>query len=141
VDVRYVGQSFEITVPFAPGFRDEFDRRHEQLYGYANPHRAAEVVNVRVRGAGVTAKPALPRAGRAPARPAVADRVRPACFAGRSLETAVYRADSFEAGMHGTGPAILAGAQATMVVPPGFDFRVDETFSVIATRKARRARR
>ncbi len=36
VDVRYIGQSYEITLPFTPGYRRDFDRRHGQLYGYAN---------------------------------------------------------------------------------------------------------
>ena len=35
LDVRYVGQSYELAVPMAPGFRDEFDRRHARTYGYA----------------------------------------------------------------------------------------------------------
>src|SRR5207253_5253454 len=43
LDVRYIGQSFEITVPFGPGYRDEFDRRHATLYGYANPRHPTEV--------------------------------------------------------------------------------------------------
>ena len=49
LDVRYVGQSYEITVPFAADYpRATFDRRHDRRYGYANPARPTEVVNVRV---------------------------------------------------------------------------------------------
>ena len=31
LDVRYVGQSYEITLPCRPSFRDAFDRRHAAL--------------------------------------------------------------------------------------------------------------
>ena len=139
VDVRYVGQSYEITVPFGPGLREEFDRRHERLYGYANPRRATEVVNLRVKAVGLTEKPALPRAEtveRPLPRPAA---TRPAWFGGRERPTAVFRREELEPGMAGDGPALLAGGQATTVVPPGWRFRVDEVGSVVAARAPRGA--
>ena len=52
LDVRYAGQSYELAVPMAPGFRDEFDRRHARTYGYADPRRAIEVVTLRVVAVG-----------------------------------------------------------------------------------------
>lgn len=52
VDVRYVGQSYEITVPYGRKFRDAFHAAHERLYGHSSPERETEVVNVRVRAAG-----------------------------------------------------------------------------------------
>ncbi len=49
------------TLPFAPGYRREFrNRRHGQLYGYSNPERPTEVVNIRVEASGTTEKPRLP---------------------------------------------------------------------------------
>ena len=43
LDVRYVGQSFEISVPFAPGYRETFDAQHARLTGtrmrHARPDR------------------------------------------------------------------------------------------------------
>ena len=53
VDVRYVGQSYEITVPFNRDFRGAFHAAHEQLYGHSSPERETEIVNVRVRAIGV----------------------------------------------------------------------------------------
>jgi len=142
LDVRYVGQSYEITVPFVRGFRDEFDRRHERLYGYANPHRATEVVNLRVKGIGRTDKPALPRTAAGTRRLPDPVAVRRAWFGGRAHETAIFRRESLEPGMTGRGPAILAGGQATTVIPPTFAFRLDEVDTVVVERQgARTARR
>lgn len=146
LDVRYVGQSYEITVPFGPRFRDEFDRRHAQRYGYADPERPAEVVTLRVQGIGVTVKPTLPRARRLRARPAEPARFTAAWFDGRRLETPVFSWDTLAPGHTGQGPAIIAGTEATTVVAPQFRFRVDAFGNLVlvrtpAARSRRRARR
>jgi N-methylhydantoinase A len=46
-DLRYRGQSFELTVPLGPGLADRFHRLHEERYGYADPDRELELVAVR----------------------------------------------------------------------------------------------
>jgi N-methylhydantoinase A/oxoprolinase/acetone carboxylase beta subunit len=47
VDVRYAGQSFELTVPLGPGLAERFHAAHEHRYGYADRDRALELVAVR----------------------------------------------------------------------------------------------
>jgi N-methylhydantoinase A len=46
-DLRYKGQSFELTLPLGSRLTDRFHRLHEQRYGYANPARELELVAVR----------------------------------------------------------------------------------------------
>jgi N-methylhydantoinase A/oxoprolinase/acetone carboxylase beta subunit len=134
LDVRYIGQSFEITVRYAPGYRDEFDRRHEQLYGYASPGRAAEVVNLRVKAVGITAKPALPREdGDASVAPEPL-RVGTTWFDGRRHDTPVFHLEALTAGASGLGPSLIAGAQATSVVAPGHRFHVDPFGNLVISR-------
>jgi len=60
-DLRYVGQSFELTVPLQEGLDAAFHRAHESLYGYAD--RSREIELVAVRTADVRPAPAfeLPR--------------------------------------------------------------------------------
>jgi N-methylhydantoinase A/oxoprolinase/acetone carboxylase beta subunit len=137
LDVRYVGQSYEIGVPLVAGFRAEFDRRHERLYGYAAPQREAEVVTVRVRAVGRTEKPELPRSPHLVSRLPAPVHVRPVCFGGRWLPSPLFHRDQLGSGMAGHGPAIVAGQDATIVVPPDFHLRVDEGGSVILTRVVR----
>ena len=125
LDVRYVGQSYEITVPFGRDYRREFDRRHGRRFGYMDPARATEVVNVRVTAAGVTEKPRLPfsRPRRtSQARPAAR---RPGRFNGRGVTMSFFRWDALAPGDRGQGPSVITGGEATAVVPPGFEFRVD----------------
>jgi N-methylhydantoinase A len=46
-DIRYVGQSFELTVPLQPGLAEAFHQAHEERYGYADRGRELELVAVR----------------------------------------------------------------------------------------------
>jgi N-methylhydantoinase A/oxoprolinase/acetone carboxylase beta subunit len=134
LDMRYQGQSYEITVPFNAGYVDHFHQMHAKLYGYANPARPTEIVHLRVKAIGVTAKPAIPRAD-ASARPLPqAYAIRAARFKGRSYPTPIYRREQLGPGMGGDGPAIVGGAQATTAIPPGFAFRIDAVGTLIAIR-------
>ena len=134
LDVRYAGQSYELTVPFAAGFRRTFDRLHERRYGYADPSRPVEVVNVRVTAAGVTPKPKLPfsRPRRA-FRPVPASR-RPGRFDGRRVRVDSYRWDDLQPGACASGPALITSGAATVVMPPGFRFNVDGFGNVVVRR-------
>jgi N-methylhydantoinase A/oxoprolinase/acetone carboxylase beta subunit len=140
LDVRYLGQSYEITVACTAGYRDEFDRQHARRYGYSNPQRPVEVVNLRVVATGVTEKPALPRSATTGQSDAVPTRRGQARFAGKAVSTGFYRWESLPAGACGSGPAVVAGAQATAVVPPGFSFRIDEFGNLVAVRTVARQR-
>jgi len=55
LDLRYRGQSYEISVPWAE--RDRFDEAHERLYGYRHHGRAHEAVTARLRANGVSERP------------------------------------------------------------------------------------
>ncbi len=46
-DLRYRGQSFELTVPLEPDLAGAFHRAHAERYGYADPEREIELVAVR----------------------------------------------------------------------------------------------
>jgi N-methylhydantoinase A len=46
-DLRYEGQSFELTVPLGPRLAERFHEAHEDRYGYADPQRPLELVAVR----------------------------------------------------------------------------------------------
>jgi N-methylhydantoinase A len=46
-DLRYRGQSFELSVPLGEGLAERFHRAHEERYGYADPEREIELVAVR----------------------------------------------------------------------------------------------
>ncbi len=134
--MRYTGQAYEIAVPFAPDFREAFHRGHAKLYGYANPARATEIVQLRVRAVGRTEKPALApaRAGRAGAGTG-ATAVRAAVFGERVVQTPVFHREELACGDVGEGPAMVISGQSTNVITPGFGWRIDAAGTLIATRR------
>jgi N-methylhydantoinase A len=46
-DLRYAGQSFELTIPLGPGLAERFHTAHADRYGYADQERELELVAVR----------------------------------------------------------------------------------------------
>jgi N-methylhydantoinase B/oxoprolinase/acetone carboxylase alpha subunit len=62
-DLRYAGQSFELTVPLGPRLAERFHEAHEARYGYADPARPLELVAVRT----ADVRPAPPVEIRGPA--------------------------------------------------------------------------
>ncbi|MGH2921302.1 MAG: hydantoinase/oxoprolinase family protein, partial [Gaiellaceae bacterium] len=46
-DLRYAGQSFELTVPLGGDLAERFHKAHEERYGYADRKRQLELVAVR----------------------------------------------------------------------------------------------
>lgn len=138
-DVRYRGQSFELTVPLTPGLADAFDRAHAQRYGYADPAREKELVNVRVRARVPARRPAWPRAAAVEHRPEP-QHTSPAFFDGRVRDTAHFVMEHLRPGARGDGAAVIAGEASTTVVPPGWGWRVDEWGNLVLTRAGRRTR-
>jgi N-methylhydantoinase A/oxoprolinase/acetone carboxylase beta subunit len=134
LDVRYVGQSYEITLPFSRDYRHAFDQRHRQVYGYSNPARPIEIVNIRVKASGITLKPALPCHPVTKSKPEPAS-IRKSRFNARMLSTAFYRWGDLAPGAYAPGPAVVTGGEATVVVPPAFRFQVDGFGNVIIRAK------
>jgi N-methylhydantoinase A len=65
-DLRYRGQSFELTVPVGDDLAERFHRAHEERYGYAD--RSREIELVAVRTADVRPGPELELPGGEPQR-------------------------------------------------------------------------
>jgi N-methylhydantoinase A len=126
LDIRYVGQAYELTVPEAGDFLAAFHHAHERRYGYSDPARQAEVVNIRTRAIGVTAKPELDRLPMGGKKPnAARGETSLSYFTGRKCVTTVYDRSNLHSGAALKGPAIVTEYSATTVIPPGWSGRVD----------------
>ena len=136
LDVRYIGQSYELTVPLTPDFREGFDQTHRKRYGYDNKERPCEIVSLRVKAVGLTDKPPLPQHCLAPGKVPEAFQISNAFFSGAALPTPLYVRHSLPAGANGPGPAIIAGSEATTVIPPHWQFALNTTGTMVITRRA-----
>jgi N-methylhydantoinase A len=141
LDMRYQGQSFELTVDLPgprgaelPSLAEAFGRVHEDIYGYRHADAGVEVVNIRLRARGRRDPlPGLqPRElqGPDPAPRAWAGSVD-AVFAGRRRRAAVLLRRHLEPGNQCAGPAVVAEYTSTTVVPPGWRARVDAQANLV----------
>ena len=60
LDVRYVGQSYELSIPYSEDFISDFHKAHSFTYGYSYVDKGVEVVNLRVRAIGKVTPISLP---------------------------------------------------------------------------------
>jgi len=132
LDLRYVGQKFEIEVPIEAEIHThtlaeagaEFHRRHHRLYSYATDE-ALECVNLRLTATVRTphpplappAPPVLPMHG-ADMTPAIGQRITYFPDTGE-VASLVYDRAALPTGQWLTGPAIIEEAWSTVVVYPG----------------------
>ncbi len=132
LDMRYTGQSYELTVPFAGDYVAAFHRAHEQRYGYSDRSRSCEVVNIRVRFAGSVPKPALPKLSVGSSNPegAVVDKSN-VLFSARKYLTKIYDRGKLQAGNRVSGPAIVTEYSATTAIPPPWTGHVDSYGNLI----------
>ena len=135
LDVRYVGQSFELTVdcPSLTGRGDlnrsiasEFYAAHLQRFGYADRALPVEVVNLRLKLELAVEKPLLE-----PAADCGGDASHAAIgsaevvFAQGAVNTTLYDRDRLRTGNRIAGPALLLQLDTTIVSPPGWTGVVD----------------
>jgi N-methylhydantoinase A len=142
LDLRYVGQGYELRVPIAGGAldgaalaasRDGFDERHARIHGHAAREKEVEVVSYRLR-VRVEVPKFEPVAAAMPAEipEATAGGRRDVYFDGRTAtDTAVFQRDALAIGAAFGGPAIVEQFDATTVVPPGWRAHVDRFANLI----------
>ncbi|MDQ3864367.1 MAG: hydantoinase/oxoprolinase family protein, partial [Actinomycetota bacterium] len=123
-DLRYRGQSFELTVEAdsLKKLAHRFHAAHERRYGYRMESEAVELVNLRLISTVPVEKPELtePEAGDT-ARAGE----REANFDGEWMETPVLDREKMGEGSEVEGPAIVEFRESTCVVRPGWRGAID----------------
>jgi N-methylhydantoinase A len=125
LDMRYEGQSFEIVTPLNEDYSgdviESFHALHEKTYGYRNPDKPVELVNIRLRARSAPDKPVFPKADslvREMPAAAFLD-ARPVVFNGEAQTTRIIDRDNLLPGNSFEGPAVLVEYSSTILVPPG----------------------
>jgi N-methylhydantoinase A len=125
-DIRYAGQSYELTVPWhAANPAKAFHREHQRVYGYSDPDRAIEIVTVRVRAKLAVKKPKLlsTRARRSASKPPK----RRIHISGAWRSTPVYQRANLSGTAALRGPALVIDYGSTTLIPPGYRVSLDHS--------------
>ena len=126
-DLRYRGQSHELTVPLgrscsAASVRRALAAAHLERFGHADPGRAAEIVVARVK-ARAPGPGAEARIEHGRARPAAGEETERVVWDRPRRTRILDRAAVARSGVD--GPAILTQPDTTILVPPGWRARPD----------------
>jgi N-methylhydantoinase A len=130
VDVRYRRQGYELNVAFDPASPaqtiEAFHRLHRQRYGFSDPDRPVELVNLRLRmiAAAEPYAPARQQPEPGDGRAALYDE-RPVWFDGSFVPARFYRRDQLRAGDDLEGPAMIVEYTSATVLPPCCRAEVD----------------
>jgi N-methylhydantoinase A len=154
VDMRYLGQSYELTIPLdwehtvdpLVGSGDHIQRfhtEHERRFSYASEDEPVELVTIRLRVVGTTVKPALPHQPAGTLDPSRArighkqvhfsDVHEPNTV--RPFPSALYERERLAPGNMVIGPALVFQLDATTAIPPGWSATVDEWGNLVAERR------
>lgn len=119
LDLRYAGQSYELSVPFSDHFLADFHRIHQATYGHAHPSQDLELVNLRLRAVLRVQPPRLaaqPLSGSDPSAALIDNRP---CLVGgvQGLRTVpFYRAETLLPGNQLFGPALIGRNDTTILL-------------------------
>jgi N-methylhydantoinase A len=135
---RYAGQAYELSIPFARDFQNQFHADHERAYGYAQPAQLLEIVSLQIRMTLPTPKPAHGPLGIRSKfgiqRAAV--KTKNVWFNGKPMRTTFYEREKLAPGMRIRGPAIVVEYSSTTVIPPDFVCTVDDHLNLVLKRHA-----
>jgi len=134
-DLRYSGQSFELTVPVSrpvdtETVRAAFHDAHESTSGY-RMDEPVECVTLRATAVAEREPPAVDYEPEGPARIGS----REAFFDGEFVATPIYNRDGLGVDQSVDGPAVLEADESTTVVPPDWTATVSADGTLRLTRE------
>jgi N-methylhydantoinase A len=133
-DMRYIRQSYELSVPVQGGaltgddlaaITEGFHGLHEKAYGYARNTEAVEFVNLRVVALGRLPEFRVKKRTARKQRVLEAVGTREVYFAGQPVQAPVYLRDSLPEAVEIPGPAIVEQMDSTVLVLPGYRAEAD----------------
>jgi N-methylhydantoinase A len=139
LDVRYQGQSYELTVELKKDFSSRFEAAHRRRYGFVHAGREIEAVNVRLQvrlpsspSPASRSEPGLKRAKSAKPAPHASLSLY---WEGTSYRAAVYERKNLQPGSRLSGPALISEYSASTLVPPSWNAECSGWKNLILRRK------
>ncbi|HVP39874.1 MAG TPA: hydantoinase/oxoprolinase family protein [Candidatus Saccharimonadales bacterium] len=117
-DLRYAGQSFELSVPYSAHLARAFHAAHRRAYGVSDPGRPIEVISLRVRAEARAPRALFPGFEQ---QPFLSRFRRGTRYFGRPV--AVVPAGELAPREVLRGPAFVTCYASTLLVPPGWRAR------------------
>ena len=141
-DMRYRGQSFDLTVPLPdimfdttqlPDLIDAFHADYARIYGFSDLAAAVDITNIRITIRGLTSEPPLPvittqvTEGTSPEPRETLMIIEN----GQQVAAGCFERTHLLPGHHIEGPAVIEAADTTIYLPGDFTARIDQWGNLI----------
>ncbi|MDH3701659.1 MAG: hypothetical protein OEU46_10115, partial [Alphaproteobacteria bacterium] len=142
VDVRYVGQGYELRVPIDPAevdrggvavLTDRFHALHDQQYGHSFQNAPVEAISFRLVARCPRPAQVIERRAR---DEAPGGGSRSVALPGASGDYPVLARSTLAPGNRGNGPAILMEPTTSTLVPPGWRYEAMESGAILLSRSS-----
>ncbi len=138
LDLRYLGQSYEISIPFKDNspIESNFHSVHRKLYSYFHPNRPVEIVNIRIKAVGTTEKvrfKKFPQQSPNPQKALFGEQV--IIYGQKTFKAKLYKRSLLKTGNSLLGPALIVDDESTTLLPPGWRLTVDGYLNIHIQRK------
>ena len=130
VEIRYKGQSYELTVPYKKDFLKEFHKKHNLFYSYSLGDENCEIVNLRVLAIGKTKQLKIEKKKKVQGYPKKFDS-RKVYFNGGFNNNFVYLRKDIHPGHSLKVPCTIISEDSTIVVDKKFRAYMDEYSNII----------
>jgi N-methylhydantoinase A len=143
IEMRYLGQNYELDIPFPHEQIDEqniqelwdsFHQMHHQRFGFKIDGEVMEIVNFKVTLISKTNKPKFRELAKATS-PAVPKGSRLVQFDTEKLDTPIFDRDQLLSGHEIPGPAIIEEKASVTVIRPNHKVLVDSYGNLYVTNK------
>jgi N-methylhydantoinase A len=143
VDMRYLGEAYEVAVPATPGRMDQesirsitarFHEEHVRLYGYGyEGEQGCEIVNVRVTAVGLVDRPVIAaRAGKTTSSKASPKGSRKVYLQnGGWTDLPVFDRETLPREEALDGPSVVQEYGSTTLIPPDWSATIDHQGNLI----------
>ena len=131
LDLRYRGQSHELTVPFAGDFAEAFHEAHARNFGYRLDSAPLELVSIRCTVRVVQKRQPLSRAAVITDKKAQPSATTLVELDSGERELAVYLRRALQPGHHLLGPALIVDDYTTVLVGEGWRLTVDALLNLV----------
>jgi len=135
LNLRYQGQSYELSIPYEKNFTELFHHEHEHRFGYRIEEKPLELVSIQCSIRVIKEKMSLPRKNSTESKMPVPTRDTVIHFDKGKTSVPVYDRKSFACGQQISGPALIVDDYITVLLTEEFTLQVDPLLNLLLERK------
>jgi N-methylhydantoinase A len=135
LNMRYKGQSYELTIPFEHDFYELFHQAHDHAFGYRLDDKPLEMTSIQCIITMKRQQLKLPKEKRSLSVTSGPDHYTKVWFAEGEKEIPIHIVRSLVPGKRLVGPALLVDDYTTVLLTPDFSLEVDGLCNLVLQAK------